>query len=410
MPQFSYQAINKSGETLTANIEAASEAKVVEMLSAEGLIPLSITEGSVNITTEKKVAKPLFSGLFQQKKLQHDDILALTQQMSSMLKAGLPLDKALSILIEINTKPVVNTVLTTLQQDVRNGQDFADALRETTQFSRFYVNMIRAGAAGGSIGDALERLVEYMQRAKELRSTVVAAMIYPIILFSVATLSIIALLVFVVPQFAQMFNDMGAELPSITKMVMRAGDVLSTYWWLLLVGLFSIITLIQFILRHPKSRRHLDRSMLSWPLVGDLIAKTEMAKFSRSLSTLLHNGVPLLNALEIVKRTMGNRIMAETVQQATEDLKQGESLTQSLLSKDIFPAYALHMLRVGEETGQMEELLSDVAEIYDDEVKTAVKNLLAVMEPLLILVMAMSILVIIGSVLLPMVNMADLVA
>jgi len=406
MPQFSYQAITPTGETQTGSVEAVSEAQLLERLNAEGLIPIVINTGSApKVVATKKTSL----GLFSTKKLTHDEILALTQQMSSMLKAGLPLDKALSILLEINEQALMQHTLLDIQHDVRSGSDFADALRATDQFSRFYVNMVRAGEAGGSISDALARLLDYMQRAKELRSTVVAALIYPSILFTVATLSIMALLIFVVPQFAQMFDDMGAELPAITKMVMRAGDTLSHYWWLLLLGFLAIMFSMQFILRNPLARRQLDKSMLHWPLVGELIAKIEMAKFSRSLGTLLHNGVPLLNALLIVKRTMGNRIMREAVQTASEDLKQGESLTQSLLAKGVFPAYALHMLRVGEETGQMEKLLSDVAEIYDEEVKTSVKNLLAFMEPLLILIMALAILVIIGSVLLPMVNMADLV-
>ncbi len=404
MPQFSYKAITPSGEQKTGSMDAPSEAKVVENLTAEGLIPVTINKGS-----EKQVAKKKGKKLFASDKITQEDILAITQQMSSMLKAGLPLDKALSILVEIGDNEAVNTVLQDLQNAVRSGKGFGDALNATGQFTRFYVNMVRAGEAGGSIGDALARLVEYMQRAKELRSTVVSALIYPIILASVAIISIAALLVFVVPQFAEMFNDMGAELPAITQVVMKTGDIFAEYWWAMLGGILIIIMWIQFMLSNNAARTRLDRAILRWPMVGELISKIEVAKFSRSLGTLLHNGVPLLSALVIVKKTMGNKVMADAVGKATEDLKQGESLTKSLLAKGVFPSYALHMLRVGEETGQMEELLSDVAEIYDDEVKTSVKHLLAFMEPILILVMAVAILVIIGSVLLPMVNMADLV-
>ena len=405
MPQFSYKAITPAGEQKIGEMDAPSEAKVVENLSAEGLIPVTIKKGTSKQATNKKKSKKLFAS----NKVTQEDILALTQQLSSMLKAGLPLDRALSILVEIGDNEAVNHVLQDLQSAVRSGKGFGDALNETGKFSRFYVNMVKAGEAGGSIGDALARLVEYMQRAKELRSTVVSALIYPMILASVAILSIIALLVFVVPQFAQMFDDMGADLPAITVAVMNAGDMFSQYWWAILGGLLLVILWIQFMLKNDAARTRLDHSMLKWPMVGELISKVEMAKFSRSLGTLLHNGVPLLSALLIVKKTMGNRVMADAVGKASDDLKQGESLTKSLLAKGVFPAYALHMLRVGEETGQMEELLSDVAEIYDDEVKTSVKHLLAFMEPVLILIMAVAILVIIGSVLLPMINMADLV-
>lgn len=405
MPQFTYKAISPAGEAKNGTMDAPSEAKVIENLTAEGLIPVSVRKGTEAKTAKKKKSKKLFSS----DKITQEDILALTQQMSSMLKAGLPLDRALSILLEIGDNDAVTKVLQDVQAGVRSGKGFGDTLNETGQFTRFYVNMVRAGEAGGSIGNALERLVEYMQRAKELRNTVVSALIYPMILASVAVLSIAALLIFVVPQFAQMFNDMGAELPAITQIVMKTGDVFAEYWWAMLGGMLLIMLWVQFMLNNNAARTKLDKSMLKWPMVGELIGKIEVAKFSRSLGTLLHNGVPLLSALAIVKKTMGNRIMADAVGKATEDLKQGESLTKSLLAKGVFPSYALHMLRVGEETGQMEDLLSDVAEIYDDEVKTSVKHLLAFMEPVLILIMAVSILVIIGSVLLPMVNMADLV-
>jgi general secretion pathway protein F len=269
--------------------------------------------------------------------------------------------------------------------------------------------MVKAGEASGSIDDALEKLVEYMQRAKELRGIVVSALIYPAILAVVAVLSVIALLLFVVPQFSEMFADMGAELPVLTQMVVAAGAFLESYWWAVLIGFLVLLVFIQYLFTNEKARMWLDRSMLKWPLVGELVGKVEMARFSRGLGTLLGNGVPLLGSLQIVKNTMGNRIMAKSVGEAADSLKQGESLTKTLLSKKVFPAYALHMLRVGEETGRMEELLNDVADIYDDEVKTSVRQLLALMEPLLILIMAMAILVILFAVLIPMISMGDLV-
>ena len=218
-----------------------------------------------------------------------------------------------------------------------------------------------------------------------------------------------ALLTLVVPQFAQMFSDMGEELPTITKMVMGTADTLREYWWAVLAGLLLVLGVVQYLLTNERARTALDRSMLNWPIVGKLIGKIETARFSRSLGTLLHNGVPLLNALKIAKNTVSNRIMANAVDESADSLKQGESLTRTLLAKKVFPAYALHMLRVGEETGRMEDLLREVADIYDDEVKTAVKQLLALLEPVLILIMAVAILIIIGSVLVPMISMTDLV-
>ncbi len=409
MAAYSYKAITPQGVAKEGILEAASEAQAAENLHAQGLIPVKISAGKAAAAANTAASSKKSAGFFASKNVSQPDIMALTQQLSTMLRAGLPLDRALGILLEIGEKQPVLELVQGIQNNVRSGKRFADSLDESGKFSRFYINMVRAGEAGGSIDGALARLVDYMARAKELRGTVISALIYPAILAFVAVVSIFALLTFVVPQFAQMFGDMGAELPTITKVVMGAAATLQHYWWAVLGGFLLLLMLVQYVLSNEKARTRLDRSMLRWPVVGDLVGKVETARFSRSLGTLLHNGVPLLGALKIAKNTIGNRVMAAAVEESADSLKQGESLTRTLLSKGVFPSYALHMLRVGEETGRMEDLLSEVADIYDDEVKTAVKQMLALLEPLLILIMALAILVIIGSVLLPMINMADLV-
>lgn len=408
MPVFEYKALASTGAQQTGSVEAPNEAQAIERIHAQGLLPLQVKPAgasSISLDAGDKKKKSLFGS----KKVSQADIIAFTQQLSSMLNAGLPLDRALSIQLELIEQPGMSALVRVLQERVRSGVHFADALEETSKFSRFYVNMIRAGEASGSIGDALARLVDYMLRAKELRGTVISALIYPSILFVVAMVSIVALLLFVVPQFSQMFEDMGADLPTLTKVVMAAGELLKVYWWALLGGLLFILILLQYLFTNEQARLWLDRSMLRWPIVGDLLSKVEMARFSRGLGTLLHNGVPLLGSLQIVKNTMSNRVMAKSVGEAADSLKQGESLTRTLMSKRVFPAYALHMLRVGEETGQMEQLLNEVANIYDTEVRNAVQHMLSLLEPILILIMAMAILVIIGAILIPMISMADLV-
>lgn len=408
MPVFEYQALSAAGASESGTMEASSEAQVLERIHTQGLLPLQVKlAGAASVNAELGAKKK--SGWLTSNKVSQADIIAFTQQLSSMLNAGLPLDRALSIQLELIEQPGMSKLVRSLQEQVRSGVHFADALEESNQFSRFYVNMVRAGEASGSIDDALGRLVDYMLRAKELRGTVVSALIYPSILFVVAILSIIALLLFVVPQFSQMFEEMGAELPLITKLVMAAGEALKVYWWAVLGVFLFILLLLQYVFTNEQARLWLDRSMLRWPIVGDLVGKVEMARFSRSLGTLLHNGVPLLGSLQIVKNTMSNRVMAKSIGEAADSLKQGESLTRTLMSKRVFPAYALHMLRVGEETGQMEQLLHEVANIYDAEVRNAVRQMLALLEPILILIMAVAILVIIGAVLIPMISMADLV-
>ena len=407
MALYNYKAITAAGLAQEGTLEAASEAQAAENLNSQGLIPLKIQVSKTASSAQNPATKS--RRLFASNRLKQEDILALTQQMASMLKAGLPLDRALGILLEIGDKPIVLELIKTIQNDVRSGKRFADALETSGKFSRFYINMVRAGEAGGSIDDALARLVDYMTRAKELRGTVVSAMIYPTILAIVAVSSIIALLTFVVPQFVQMFKDMGGELPTLTKVVIGAANTLQHYWWAVLGVFLSFLLLLQFTLSNDRARMGFDRSLLHWPIVCNLICKIETARFSRSRGTLLHNGVPLLGALKIAKNTISNRVIARAVEESADSLKQGESLTRTLLSKGVFPAYALHMLRVGEETGRMEELLGEVADIYDAEVKTSIKQLLSLLEPIMILVMALAIVTIIGAVLLPMVNMAGLV-
>lgn len=403
MASFEYKVVTLQGENQEGTIDAPNQAQALEQLQRQGFIPIRVkpAKGAASAKPQRK--------LFASNKLKQEDIVALTQQMSSMLKAGLPLDRSFGILLEISDNPAVTKLVQDLQDKVRGGGHFADALEESNQFSRFYVNMVRAGEASGSIGDALERLVDYLLRAKELRSTVISALTYPTILFFVAVGSIIALLLVVVPQFSSMFEDMGAKLPPLTQVVLAATGFLQNYWWALLGILLMLLVIFQYVLVNERARAGLDRSMLKWPLVGNIISKVEMAHFSRSLSTLLNNGVPLLGSLRIVKNTMGNRVMSQAVGDAADSLKQGESLTKTLLSKGVFPAYALHMLRVGEETGRMEELLDEVADIYDGEVKNSVSQMLSLLEPLLILIMAVAILLIIGAVLLPMISMGDLV-
>lgn len=408
MPLFEYKALSAAGASQTGSMEAASEAQVLEKIHALGFLPLQVKPaGAAALNAESGAKKK--QGFFTSKKVSQNDIIAFTQQLSSMLNAGLPLDRALSIQLELIEQPGMSALVRGLQERVRSGVHFADALEETNKFSRFFVNMVRAGEASGSIDDALDRLVDYMFRAKDLQGTIIAALIYPAILSVVVVLSIVAMLLFVVPQFSQMFADMGAELPTITKIVISAGDGLKAYWWALLGVFLCLLILLQYVFTNEKARMWLDRSMLSWPIIGDLVGKVEMARFSRSLGTLLHNGVPLLGSLQIVKNTMTNRVMAKSIGEAADSLKQGESLTQTLMSKKIFPAYALHMLRVGEETGQMEQLLHKVANIYDTEVRNAVQRMLSLMEPILILIMSVAVLAIIFAILIPMISMADLV-
>ncbi len=404
MPQFSYKAVSATGQMLEGQMEARDQAAVVERLHATGSLPVRV----------EPVRAGAPGGLLAQlwrpaRSVSQKEVGVVTQELATLVRAGLPLDRALEIMIGIAENERVERVLASIQEDVRGGSALAAALEaQGGAFSRLYISMIRAGEAGGALDTVLDRLAEYLERAKALKDSVLSALIYPTILLLVAVASVVLLLVKVIPSFAQMFKDMGAALPLPTQIVMAAGELLTGYWWALLLAVAAVVIIMRRQLSHPAKRRRWDRRLLRWPLVGDLVAKVEVARFSRTLGTLVGNGVPLLTALSIVRETLGNQIMMEEVATAAEGLKSGRGLAEPLAAAGVFPPLAVHMIRVGEETGRLEEMLLQVANTYDREVQTAVKRLLAILEPVLILGLAVIIAGIIMSVLVAILGVNDL--
>ncbi len=405
MALFRYEAVDASGEMLRDEMEAPNQEAVVERLRDQGLLPISVESTTAGSLRTKLPMVSLGKG----HRVSQNEVAVLTQQIATLLNAGLPLDRALTILIGIAEEGEVKKLLTRIQDQVRGGSSLADALEaQGGVFSRLYLNMIRAGEAGGSLEVVLGRLNEFMERSKALKETVQSALIYPIILLVVAGLSVVILLTFVVPQFQQLFDDAGEALPLATQVVITVGEGFRYYWW---VGLLLIVALVLYLrvqLAQPASRYRWDARMLRLPLVGDLIAKVEMARFSRTLGTLLRNGVALLPALAIVKETLSNQVMANALSDVAENLKAGEGLAEPLMESTVFPKLAIHMIRVGEETGQLEGMLLQVADTYDGEVQATVKRLLSLLEPALILGLGVIIAGIIMSILVAILSLNSL--
>ncbi len=405
MPVYRYEAVNPAGEVLKEELAAASQDDLIQRLRDQGLLPLSVEEVEGG-WLGRALSLPLPGA---RKRVSQREIGLFTQQLAKLLKAGLPLDRALSILIGINGEGRMQNLLNRVQESVRGGSTLADAMEEQPGvFSRLYLNMVRAGEASGSLDVVLDRLSEFMERSKALKDTVTSALIYPLILLVVAGLSVIILLTYVVPQFQSLFDDAGQALPVSTQIVIAVGVGLRDYWW---VGVLLVLGLIGFFQRQlsrPETRYRWDRLLLRLPLVGDLVAKVEMARLARTLGTLLRNGVPLLTALAIVKETMSNQVLAEAVGTVAENLKAGQGLAEPLMEQGRFPPLAVHMIRVGEETGQLDDMLFQVADTYDGEVQTTVKRLLALMEPALILGLGVVIAGIIMSILVAIISINDL--
>jgi general secretion pathway protein F len=412
MPIFRYRAVTPSGEVSTGEFDGATESDIVERLREQGLMAMQIAQASDSFiaATSASAAQGPKRRLFQSKKVSRDQVLALTRELATLLRAGLPLDRALEILISLAPTPPVAALIQGIRDNIRGGKSLSQALDARREvFSRFYVNIVRAGEAGGALGVVLQRLAETMERNKELRENVRSALIYPTILIGVAVVSVIVLLIFVVPQFEQTFAQAGKALPLPTQVVIFLGTFMRRWWWATVAVVVLGFLWFRRRGKNPFVRRARDARLLRAPLVGDIVAKVEVARFARTLATLLGNGVTLLSGLSIVKDTMGNVILAGALDNVIGKLREGKGFGRPLGESGIYPRLATQMIMVGEESGRLEEMLVRVADIYDREVQLAVKRFLAILEPAMILGLAVLVGGIVFSILLGVMGMSELV-
>ena len=403
MPLYRYKAVTPTGEMQEGDLEGPAQAAVVDRLQDMGLIVILVEE-----TSTRSAAKAGL-GAFGKSSVSQVDVAVFTQEIATLLKAGLPLDRCLEILIALSANESVRQLMTQMREEVRGGAALSKAMEAHPQvFNRFYLNMIRAGEAGGALEVVLQRLNEFMERSRDLRDTVKSALIYPAILVGVAVLSVVVLLMWVVPQFSQMFEESGKALPLPTQIVIASGDFFRDYWWAMAAAVFAGYAWFVRQMQVPATRYRWDKRLLGLPLVGDLVGKLEVARFSRTLGTLLGNGVTLLTALSIVKETLNNTVMSEGLGVVATQLKEGKGLGTPLMETGLFPKLAVHLVQVGEETGKLQEMLIRVADIYDREVHTTVKRMLSLMEPVLILGLGLVIGGIIMSILVAILSVNDL--
>ena len=414
MPLYRYKAVNGAGATVQGEYDAAQEIAVVEWLRESALMPLKVELAKGGRSAAAAAAAgpgAVRRSWFSRRKVTQDQLLDITREMATLLKAGLPLDRALEILISLSTVDSTRALMQRIRDDVRGGASLSQALDKAGGvFSRFYVNIVRAGEAGGALSAVMLRLAEFMERAKELRETIRSALIYPMLLLVVAVSSVMLLLIKVVPQFEPIFAQSGKALPFATQMVIDAGRFAQNYWWMIGVGIIVIGYWWRWQMWRKSSRYKWDRRFLKLPIFGDLIRKIETARFARTLSTLLGNGVTLLGGLSIVRETMTNTVLAGALDSVIIKLREGRGLAQPLRETGVYPPLAIQLIQVGEETGRLEEMLGRVADIYDTESARAVKRMLGVLEPLLILVMAGMIAMVILSILLGIFSINDLAA
>ena len=402
MPLFEYKAVAPSGETVTGEMEAPSSQLVIAQLQEAGNIPVSAREVGSGFRLET-----LFRG---RRGMNQREIGDITQQLSTLLAAGLPLDRSLGILAELAENERVRDTVENIRNHVREGGTLSEGLEARHGvFSRFYINMVRAGEVGGSLDQTLARMADYLERAKELKDGVVSALIYPALLVVLAVASLMLLMVYVIPQFTPMFEDFGGELPWLTRVVVGVGDILQNFWWAIIGVVVVAVLWFRMQMAKQPSRRAWDGRFLAMKWVGDVVAKIETARLTRTTGTLLINGVPLLSALSIAKNVMTNTVLADDVAEAAKQVKTGSPMARALATNGNFPRLALQMINVGEETGKLDEMLLKVADTYDREVRTTIDRLMALLVPALTLGLAMVIGVIVMSVLMAILSVNELI-
>jgi general secretion pathway protein F len=401
MAIFRYKAVTASGDPIEGEMEARTREEVIAKLQDGGNLPLDAREAAAG-------GGAGFSGLFKRKAMAGPQLMAFTQQLSTLLGAGQPLDRALQILIDMPDDEDARKMIERIRETVRGGASLSAALEQQHGvFSRLYVNMVRAGEVSGSLHGTLKRLAEYLERSRAVRDSVVSAMIYPAILLVMVLGALVLLLTYVVPQFVPLFEDMGAELPMITRVVLAVGNVFQSWWWLMFAAVAAVAIWLQRQLANPESRFEWDRRLLESRLFGGLVAKLETARLTRTLGTLLGNGVPLLTGLSIARNVLGNLVLVQAVDAAAEDVKSGGGLGYGLGKSKRFPRMALQMIAVGEESGELDAMLMRVADTFDMEVKNTVDRLLAALVPALTIFMAVVVAGIMLAILLPILDLSS---
>ncbi len=347
--------------------------------------------------------------LFQRSGSVGQDRLRFTQELATLLQAGLPLDRSIRICSQLTASGSFRSVVAELLDQVKAGKSLSDALAEHPKiFSKLYVNMVRAGQASGTLPVVFQRLSDFEVGAAEWRSHLISTLIYPVLLIVVAVASMAVLLNFVIPRFAEVFESIGAPLPLSTSILLAAGQFFQTYWWLLALGVLAIFVIFDRVLRSVQGREKWDRFVFRFPLVGEMVRKAETARFARTMATLVSHSVPLVESLQIVKETITNSVMARSIESVIQGVKRGEGVSGPLEHAQCFPPLAVHLLRVGEETGRLDVMFDRLANIYDAETRVALRRLTALFEPIVILGMGLMVGAIVLSLLLAITSINDI--
>ena len=420
MPTFNYVALDAKGEEQMGALDAGSEADAIGQLRRTGLYPTQVVEkgkGAIKAAGGKKVKKPAKGkpkskgakgqSLFGGNKVKGKVLMIFTRQLATLIDSGLPLLRGLTVLGKQEPNPVLKRTINSLADSVQTGSTFSESLAQHPKiFNKLYVNMVKAGELGGVLELVLVRLAEYQEKAQKLKNKIVAAMVYPVIVMIIATGIMIFLLTFIVPKFQEIFDQMlnGKPLPKLTEFVIGLSEGLQkNMLWLALLVIVAFVG-FKVVVGTAGGRRFVDGVKLKIPMFGDIQRKSAVSRFSRTLGTLVTSGVPILQALNITKETAGNVVISDAIASVHDAVKEGESVVAPLEASKVFPPMVISMVDVGEETGQLPEMLLKVADVYDDEVDNSVAALTSMLEPLTIVVLAIVVGTIVMALFLPLVS------
>jgi type II secretion system protein F len=380
MPVFAYRAADRRGQTVDGVMDAPDARAVIERLHREAYFPVKVTAHG---------ERGSWRNLRLSRGFRARDLLALTQQLATLAEAGMPLDRALSILEELAPNARVKTVVADLLHSVRGGSSLSDALTKhhPRPFSRLYINMVRAGEKGGVLEATLRRLAEFQEARHAFAEAIISALIYPVVITTVGAGAIVFLMTFVIPRFATIFADMGQAIPLPTQILLSTSLAVQSYWWVGLLVLFGAILAWRIWTGTAEGRLQWDRIVLRLPMVGTIMIKVETARFTRTLGTMLRSGVPVLGALTVVGDIMMNQVVGRAVQRLSDTVKRGGTIAAAMKEQTPFPPLAIHMVRVGEETGRLEDMLLKTAETVEGDVRSELRRMIGLLEPAIILAM-----------------------
>src|SRR5437588_5167739 len=420
MPRFTYIALDSRGQESTGLVEAASTNEAIGQLRQAGYFPTNVYEEGKGGGRDGKAAKRAAKAarvsqprerkgivLYQRKKVKPKILMIFTRQLATLIDSGLPLLRSLNVLAKQERDPVLKKTIDKLAESVQGGSTFSESLAQYPYiFNDLYVNMVKAGEVGGVLELVLTRLAEFHEKAAKIKNKVAAAMVYPLIVMTMAIAIMGFLLVFIVPKFEAIFHDMLGDrpLPAITTFVITVSRFVQGHWLVLVALFFALVAGYKFANRTAKGKATLDRVKLRFPLFGDIIRKTAISRFSRTLGTLVTSGVPILQALNITRETASNMVIARAIGQVHESVKEGESIVQPLEASAAVPPMVVSMIDVGEETGQLPEMLLKIADVYDDEVNNSVAAMTAALEPIMIVFLAVVVGTIVIALFLPLIS------